>query len=121
VHDHKCYPFLVVVPNSTCANWRREIKQWAPSLRVVTYFGSSVAREMAYNYELFPDNSKYLRCHVVVTSYEAAADESCRKFYKSVPWVGLVVDEGQRLKSDKSILYSALLALKIPYRVLLTG
>jgi hypothetical protein len=76
---------------------------------------------MAYQYEMYPENSKDLRCHVVVTSYEAAADDSCRKFFKSVPWQGLIVDEGQRLKNDKSILYDALLALKIPYRVLLTG
>ncbi|KAK7542654.1 PHD/FYVE-zinc-finger like domain-containing protein [Phyllosticta citribraziliensis] len=121
IQDHNCFPFLVVVPNSTCANWRREIKQWAPSLRVVTYFGSSLARTMAYQYEMFPEGSKDLRCHIVVTSYEAAADDSCRKFFKSVSWAGLVVDEGQRLKSDKSILYNALNGLKIPFRVLLTG
>lgn len=121
VSDHNCLPFLVVVPNSTCPNWRREIKKWAPSLRVVTYFGSAAARNKAYQYELFPENSKELRCHVVVTSYDAATDESCRKFFKSVPWQGLFVDEGQRLKSDQTLLYDALTSLKIPFRVLLTG
>ena len=50
VQDHNCFPFLVVVPNSTCPNWRREIKQWAPSLRVVSYYWSSGARQMAYDY-----------------------------------------------------------------------
>ena len=35
VQSCNCFPFLLVVPNSTCANWRREIKQWAPSLRAV--------------------------------------------------------------------------------------
>lgn len=121
VSDHNCFPFLVVVPNSTCPNWRREIKKWAPSLRVVTYFGSAAARNKAYQYELYPENSKELRCHVVVTSYDAATDDSCRRFFKSVPWQGLFVDEGQRLKSDKTLLYDALTAMKIPFRVLLTG
>lgn len=121
VQDHNCFPFLVVVPNSTCANWRREIKQWAPSLRVVTYFGSAAARRTAYNYEMFPEQSKDLRCHVVVTSYDAAADESCRRFFKGVSWASLVVDEGQRLKNDRSQLYAALNALKVPFKVLLTG
>ncbi|KAL2043690.1 hypothetical protein ABVK25_012528 [Lepraria finkii] len=51
---HGCWPFLVVVPNSTCPNWRREIKTWAPSLRVVTYFGAAEARKLTYKYELFP-------------------------------------------------------------------
>jgi len=121
VKDHNCFPFLVVVPNSTCASWRREIKRWAPSLRVVTYFGSSAARALAYRHELFPEGSKELRCHIVVTSYEAAADESCRRFFKSIPWQALIVDEGQRLKSDKNIIYESLSALKIPFRLLLTG
>ncbi|KAF2137238.1 uncharacterized protein K452DRAFT_321932 [Aplosporella prunicola CBS 121167] len=121
IQDHNCFPFLIVVPNSTCPNWRREIKQWAPSLRVVTYFGSSAARSMAYQYELFPEASKDLRCHVVVTSYEAAADDNCRKFFRSINWAGLIIDEGQRLKSDKSFLYRSLNALKVPFRVLLTG
>lgn len=121
VQDHSCWPFLVVVPNSTCPNWRREIKRWAPSLRVVAYYGSKESRDLAYRYELFPEGSKDLRCHVVVTSYDAAADDNCRKFFRSVPWQGLIVDEGQRLKNDKNMLYSALGALKAPFRILLTG
>ncbi|KIW01020.1 uncharacterized protein PV09_07537 [Verruconis gallopava] len=121
VHDLKCYPFLVVVPNSTCPNWRREIKQWAPSLRVVTYYGSAIARDMAFKYELFPGGSKQLRCHAVVISYETAIDEGSRKMLRSVPWQGMIVDEGQRLKNDGSLLHNALSALKIPFRVLLTG
>jgi chromodomain-helicase-DNA-binding protein 4 len=121
VEDHHCWPFLIVVPNSTCPNWRREIKQWAPQLRVVTYYGSTQAREMAYKYEMFPENSRDMRCHVVVTSYDAAADDSCRKFFLSVPWRGLIVDEGQRLKNDRSQLHNVLRSLKIPFRILLTG
>lgn len=121
VQDHKCFPFLIVVPNSTCANWRREIKQWAPSLRVVTYFGSATARDLTYKYELFPAGSKELKCHIVVTSYDAAQSDECRRFFRSVSWAGLIVDEGQRLKSDKNLLYAALSALKAPFKVLLTG
>lgn len=121
IQDHNCFPFLVVVPNSTCPNWRREIKRWAPGLRVVAYYGSRESRDLAQRYELYPEGSKDLRCHVVVTSYDAAADENCRKFFKSVPWQGLIVDEGQRLKNDKNQLYSALSALKTPFKILLTG
>jgi chromodomain-helicase-DNA-binding protein 4 len=124
VQDHHCFPFLIVVPNSTCPNWRREIKQWAPSLRVVAYYGSSAARKIAYNYELYPGTAKVrkdLRCHIVVTSYEAATDASSSQFFKGVPWEGLIVDEGQRLKNDKSILHNTLASWKIPFRLLLSG
>ncbi|MCJ1415232.1 hypothetical protein MMC32_001563 [Xylographa parallela] len=119
--EHKCWPFLVVVPNSTCANWRREIKLWAPSLRVVTYFGSSEARKLAHQFELFPESKKELACHVVVTSYDAAQDLNVQTVLRRIPWAGLIVDEGQRLKNDKNILYSALTSLKAPFKVLLTG
>ena len=120
---YHCWPFLIVVPNSTCANWRREIKHWAPSLRVVTYFGSSKSRDLAFKHELFPENAKTtdLRCHVVVTSYDAAQDETCQRVFKKINWAALIVDEGQRLKNDKNILYNALSAVKIPFKVLLTG
>jgi chromodomain-helicase-DNA-binding protein 4 len=124
VQDHHCFPFLIVVPNSTCPNWRREIKQWAPSLRVVAYYGSSAARKMAYKYELYPGTAKVckdLRCHIVVTSYEAATDASSSQFFKSVPWEGLIVDEGQRLKNDKSILHNTLASWNVPFRLLLSG
>jgi chromodomain-helicase-DNA-binding protein 4 len=121
VQEHKCWPFIIIVPNSTCANWRREIKQWAPSLRVVAYFGSAQAREMAYKYELYPQGVKDIRAHVVITSYEAATDDGSRKFLRGVNWAGLITDEGQRLKNDKSQLYTALSAVRAPFRLLMTG
>ncbi|KAK4503948.1 hypothetical protein PRZ48_004863 [Zasmidium cellare] len=121
IQDHGCFPFLVVVPNSTCPNWRREIKRWAPGLRVVAFYGSRESREKAKQYELYPQGSKELKCHIVVTSYDTAADDECRRFFQKIPWQGLIVDEGQRLKNDKNLLYAALGALKAPFKILLTG
>jgi chromodomain-helicase-DNA-binding protein 4 len=136
VQDHKCWPFLVVVPNSTCPNWRREIRKWVPSLRAVTYFGSEKARKLTHDYELFPkeddverkdpknkrsEATKDIRAHIVITSYESIVEEKVRKSLQRVPWAGLIVDEGQRLKSDKTQMYDVLSKLKIPFRVLLTG
>lgn len=115
-----CWPFLIVVPNSTCPNWRRELKQWAPGLRVVTYHGGKEAQNLAYTYELFPDGVKEgMKAHVVILSYEAAVE--ARATFRSVNWAGLIVDEGQRLKNDASQLYLALQSMKIPFRLLLTG
>lgn len=115
-----CWPFLIVVPNSTCPNWRRELKQWAPGLRVVTYHGGKEAQQLAYNYELFPDGAQGgMKAHVVILSYEAAVE--ARTTFRNVNWAGLIVDEGQRLKNDESQLYLALQSMKIPFRLLLTG
>ncbi|RJE23625.1 hypothetical protein PHISCL_04039 [Aspergillus sclerotialis] len=121
IQYHKCWPFLVVVPNSTCPNWRKEIKQWTPSVRVVTYYGSSFSRKLAQDHEMFSGNSRDLRCHIVVTSYETMTDDASRKVLARVPWAGLVADEGQRLKNDKSMLYESLSKLRFPFKILLTG
>ncbi|KAH9218901.1 PHD/FYVE-zinc-finger like domain-containing protein [Leptodontidium sp. 2 PMI_412] len=117
----ECWPFLVVTPNSTCPNWRREIKKWAPDLRVVAYYGVKKARDMAMEYELYPDGCSDLRAHVVVTSYEAPVDDHSRSFFRRIKWAGLIIDEGQRLKNDENLLYIALKAVKAPFQVLLTG
>lgn len=116
----KCWPFLVVVPNATCPNWRRELKDWAPALRVVTYHGGKISQDLAYQYELFPDGVKGgMKAHVVIMSYEAAS--SVRVAFQSVKWAGLIVDEGQRLKNEETQLYKTLTGMNIPCRVLLTG
>lgn len=121
VHDKpNCWPFLIVVPNSTCPNWRRELKQWAPDLRVVAYHGGKAAQDLAYRYELYPDGPKGgMKAHVVIMSYEAATNAG--NTFKSVKWTGLIVDEGQRLKNEDGLLYKALWDMKIPCRILLTG
>lgn len=118
---HKCWPFLVVVPNSTCPNWRKEIKKWVPSIRVVTYYGSAFSRKLAQDYEMFSSDDRDLRCHVVVTSYETMVDDTSRRVLSMIPWAGLVVDEGQRLKNDKSQIYEGLSRIKFPFKILLTG
>lgn len=121
VQDHKCWPFLVVVPNSTCPNWRREIKKWVPSLRVVTYYGSAAARKLVHDKELFPNGSQDLRAHIVVTSYESMVEDRARISLQKILWAGLVVDEGQKLKNERNLLYEALNKIKFPFKVLLTG
>lgn len=59
--------------------------------------------------------------HAVIMSYESAQDPRTASLFKSVQWAGLVVDEAQRLKNDQNLLYEALTAMKIPFRLLLTG
>ncbi|KAJ5136201.1 hypothetical protein N7448_004755 [Penicillium atrosanguineum] len=121
IQKHSCWPFLVVCPNSTVPNWRREIKNWAPSLQVATYFGTQYSRQMARDYEMFPQGGRDLHCHVVIASYESMIDDDTKRVLNKVPWAGLVVDEGQRLKNDRSQLYEKLCRMKFDFKVLLSG
>jgi SWI/SNF-related matrix-associated actin-dependent regulator of chromatin subfamily A member 5 len=36
---------IVIVPKVTLGKWRQEIADWAPSLRVLTFYGSKEERE----------------------------------------------------------------------------
>ncbi|KAK4153914.1 PHD/FYVE-zinc-finger like domain-containing protein [Chaetomidium leptoderma] len=117
----KIWPFLIVVPNATCANWRREIKKWAPDLRVVAYYGGRVSQSLALQYELFPNGTRDMKAHVVIMSYDSAKDNDTRLRFANTKWAGLIVDEAQALKNDENTLYRALNALRIPFKLLLTG
>lgn len=74
---------------------------------------------MQRQYEMFHPGGKDLKCHIVITSYTTPIDDA--NILKQVPWEGLIVDEGQRLKNDGTLLYKVLSGFKIKHKVLLTG
>ncbi|KAK4452365.1 PHD/FYVE-zinc-finger like domain-containing protein [Podospora aff. communis PSN243] len=117
----KIWPFLIVVPNATCANWRREIKKWAPDLRVVAYYGGRIPQQRAREFELFPNGSSQMKAHVVIMSYDSIKDPETKSKFSGVAWQGLVVDEAQALKNDEANLYKALKQFRVPFKLLLTG
>ncbi|KAG6818079.1 hypothetical protein H0H87_009234 [Tephrocybe sp. NHM501043] len=125
--NFKAFPALVVVPNSTITNWVREFERWAPKLRVVPFYGESKARDIIKKYELHHER-KGLRdtgakFHVLVTTYEALINQKdFTPVFKNHPrWEVLVIDEGQRLKSDSSLLFRRLNELRSMQRVIMTG
>ncbi|KAF9502487.1 hypothetical protein BDN71DRAFT_1479184 [Pleurotus eryngii] len=121
-------PALVVVPNSTLPNWVREFERWAPNLRVVPWYGEARARDVIKKYELFHkdvNTSRYTdaKFHVLVTTYEAViSPKDFGPIFKKQPrWEVLIVDEGQRLKSDASLLFRKLTELNTIHRIIMTG
>ncbi|KZT02402.1 uncharacterized protein LAESUDRAFT_661821 [Laetiporus sulphureus 93-53] len=125
--QRKAFPALIVVPNSTISNWMREFERWAPKLRVVPFYGEIKAREIIKRYELFhhdpAENTTGIKYHVLVTTYEMITNpKEFTPIFKNVPrWEVLVVDEGQRLKSDESLIFKKLKDLKTVHRVIMTG
>ncbi|KDQ63375.1 hypothetical protein JAAARDRAFT_169132 [Jaapia argillacea MUCL 33604] len=121
------FPALVVVPNSTITNWVREFARWAPRLRVVPFYGESKAREVIKRFELSHSRkdakSTGAKFHVLVTTYESLINQKdFTPIFKSVPrWEVLVVDEGQRLKNDASLLFKRLNELNTIHRIIMTG
>ncbi|KAJ6519648.1 SNF2 family DNA-dependent ATPase [Mycena sanguinolenta] len=126
VNDFEAKPALVVVPNSTITNWVREFERWAPKLRVVPFYGEAKSREIIKKYELSHAKKKKgctnAKFHVLVTTYETLIGRDFTTVFKNQPrWEILVVDEGQRLKSDSSLLFKKLNELKTLHRIIMTG
>ncbi|KAJ8102583.1 P-loop containing nucleoside triphosphate hydrolase protein [Lipomyces tetrasporus] len=121
-HVHGIWPVLVVAPQSTVPNWKREFRKWAPDIRCIAYNGWKEHRQIQQKYQMCVTNKKGvndLNCHVVITSFNALMDDS--SFLNRYTWQVLVVDEGQRLKSDKNMTYKSLKEMHTGHKVLLTG
>ncbi|KAL7423006.1 hypothetical protein Q5752_002304 [Cryptotrichosporon argae] len=119
------YPALVVVPNSTITNWVREFEKWVPHIRVVPYYGEASSRKVISQYELYhkglQNKAAGLKAHVVLTTYDTITGSEFRIFSNVPRWEVLIIDEGQRLKSDSSLMFNRLKQLNTVHRVLLTG
>lgn len=103
-------PFLVVVPLSTISNWANELRQFAPSLKVLKYIGPKHERSKLAVTAHF---------NVVLTSYEI----SIKDFPKlnHVNWKFLIIDEGHRLKNNNCTLIKFLKKLNVNNKLLITG
>ena len=88
---------LLVVPLAVLSQWRRELKKWAPELRVSTVHGPS--QERAWQWRA--------PAHVYLTSYEALrsdlTDNPEAPVGRSV-WDVMIIDEAQRIKNRSSEL-----------------
>lgn len=122
-------PFLVVVPNSTLPNWLREFEKWMPQFRVVPYWGEGEARDMISKYEFFHSKKtlekkgasiRPIKFHVVVAS-DASVRIDSLPLRKVEHWDVIIVDEGQNLKSGKSLLMKRLNEMQADHRIIMTG
>jgi len=118
-------PYLIIAPLSTIGHWNREIETWT-DMNLCKYYdsGGAEAREAIRKFEwYFPgmDGRKdIMKFNVMVTTYETfMADIG---MLADIPWLGLIVDEGHRLRTSKSKLLQMLSTLKgNPHRLILTG
>jgi SNF2 family DNA or RNA helicase len=100
-------PHLVVCPTSLLANWRREIRRFAPDLAVVQYHGAE---------RRLPD--RLAAATVVIASYALLrTDEAIR----GRAWDIVVFDEAQQLKNPASQVTKAASAIQATSRIAVTG
>jgi len=102
-------PALVVTPTSLVGNWCRELRKFAPHLRVLVLRGA----ERHHRRLDIPD------ADVVLTSYPLLVRD--RAAFVGMRFHLLVTDEAQALKNVRSQVHQAVRSLDADHRVCLTG
>ncbi len=102
-------PAMIVAPTSLVMNWAREMKKFAPDLRVLVIHGAH--RHDAYDGIRDAD--------VVVTSYPIL----CRDEDKFAEWQFhlVILDEAQTIKNMKSRAHAAVRTVDAEHRLCLSG
>ena len=107
---------------------------------MVPFFGDAKSRDVIIRYELFHEQKREPKYHVLVTTYETVTNpRDFTTVFKGIGrWEILVVDEGQRreyfskniesrfyfcpqVKSDSNLLFKKLNELKPIHRIIMTG
>jgi SNF2 family DNA or RNA helicase/uncharacterized protein YheU (UPF0270 family) len=83
---------LLIVPASLVGQWRKEIRHWAPELRISTIRGITAERTWQWA----------TPAHVYLTSYETFRSD-CTDHFQSPPrrrvWDVVILDEAQKIKN----------------------
>jgi SNF2 family DNA or RNA helicase len=105
-------PTLLVCPTSVLGNWEREVKKFAPTLKVIQYHGDK--RPKGKDFEAAIKNHDLL-----LTSYSLIHRDL--KLLKTVDWQIIALDEAQNVKNVDSKQSQAVRQLESSFRVALTG
>ena len=129
-------PALVVAPASLLENWRRELAQWAPALRVGFYHGAQSQHEVRSAAEAWSSGPRgdgrvasgggafdvVIACYSIFERDSSDSKEK-RAWLRSLNYSHLVLDEAHLVKNRQTQRARRLdaVATKARRRVLLTG
>ncbi|KAF2764767.1 hypothetical protein EJ03DRAFT_331548 [Teratosphaeria nubilosa] len=108
---------LVIVPGSTLENWLREFQRFAPSMKVVPYYGSQAQRGELQD----TINADFSTIDVIVTTYDMCTKPDDNRFLRRLSPSVCVYDEAHQLRNPKSQRYGELVKIPADFKVLLTG
>lgn len=100
---------LVVVPATLIFNWQHELAEMAPSLRLLTRYGSGRTKS----------TEAMARYDVVLTSYTTLLADV--RFLKEFVFNYVYLDESQNIKNPDSQRYKAVRLLKARNRIAISG
>ncbi|ARV58340.1 ATP-dependent helicase [Nostocales cyanobacterium HT-58-2] len=105
-------PTLLVCPTSVLGNWEREVKKFAPTLKVLQYHGDKRPKSKAFVEAANKHN-------IVITSYSLLHRDI--KSLQGVSWQIIALDEAQNVKNPEAKQSQAVRQIESTFRIALTG
>jgi len=104
-------PALIIVPLTVLFNWENEIRNFAPSLKILKYYGQKSDREKL--------EQQIKNFNVVLISYGILLQDY--KILMKHPWEYIILDESQKIKNPQTKTYKAIRQISGNNRLCLTG
>lgn len=105
-------PTLLVCPTSVLGNWEREVKKFAPTLKVLVFHGNKRLKGKEFTKAVKEQD-------LIITSYSLVYRDA--KAMQGISWQGVVLDEAQNIKNAESKQSQAVRELSAGFRIALTG
>lgn len=105
-------PVLLICPTSVLGNWEREVRRFAPDLRVMVHHGESRSQLKAFEKVAASKD-------LIITSYALVYRDE--KTLKPIDWQGVVLDEAQNIKNPEAKQSQVVRQLEADFRIALTG
>ena len=105
-------PVLLVCPTSVLGNWEKEVKRFAPNLKILVYHGDSRPKGASFK-KIIPTQQ------LVITSYSLVYRDL--KQLQQATWQGVVLDEAQNIKNPDAKQSKAARQIEAQFRIALTG
>ncbi|XP_062566324.1 DNA excision repair protein ERCC-6-like [Saccostrea cucullata] len=112
----KVHSVMIVMPVSVIGNWDKELKKWAPGIKVEAYHGSKKEKERSLAKIRRKGGILLTSYGLIVTSWEVMSQQDGRPF----KWDYLILDEGHKIKNPTKTT-KGVHQIPASHRILLTG
>ncbi|XP_061162866.1 DNA excision repair protein ERCC-6-like [Saccostrea echinata] len=112
----KVHSVMIVMPVSVIGNWDKELKKWAPGIKVESYHGSKKEKERSLAKIRRKGGILLTSYGLIVTSWEMMSQQDGRPF----KWDYLILDEGHKIKNPTKTT-KGVHQIPASHRILLTG
>ncbi|MCO5760223.1 MAG: DEAD/DEAH box helicase, partial [Chromatiaceae bacterium] len=106
-------PTLLIAPTSVIGNWHKEVQKFAPQLPVLIHHGATRSQDKA---DFLTQTAGQA---LVITSYALARRDQA--LFTARDWHRVILDEAQNIKNPLAAQTKAILKLRAPHRLALTG